>query len=78
MNRRRSFLALLLAGVAALGVASLVTGPDAVAAPPCPGSGIHCLDYWDPVYCLKPGEGWRVYSNACYAAQDCARRCEPA
>lgn len=46
--------------------------------PPCPvDPNIQCLDYVDPVFCLKPGEGWRTYSNACYAAKDCARFCRP-
>lgn len=74
----RRLAAFAIAAVAAFGVFALFAGPEAEAAPPCPGSGIHCLDYWDPVYCFKPGEGWKVYSNACYAAQACAKRCEPA
>ena len=74
----RRLFSFAIVATAVFGVAALGTGPDAEAAPPCPGSGIFCLDYGDPVRCFKPGQGWKIYTNDCYAAQDCARRCEPA
>jgi hypothetical protein len=63
---------------AAVGFAALSSGTEAQAARPCPGSTLPCLDDYDPVRCIKPGEGWRIYSNDCYAIRECARRCEPA
>lgn len=70
-HAKRILVAALVAAALAVGATSLETQ----AVPPCPDLGIHCLDVYIPVLCVKPGEGWRVYSNACYAAQDCARAC---
>jgi hypothetical protein len=72
---RRSLITLSLAAAFLLGAASLWSASNASAARPCPDFGIPCLDYYDPVRCFKPGEGWKTYSNECYAHRDCAIRC---
>jgi hypothetical protein len=71
MNRKNAVLAVL-------GLAAVVLAAHALYAaygepgPPCDiDPNIHCLDYVDPVECIKPGEGWKTYSNACYAFKDC-------
>ena len=63
-------------------VLCLAIGLGTLAVPAAPGGepgrpcyvdpNLQCLNYVDPVRCVKPGEGWKVYSNACYAMKDCA------
>lgn len=73
---RRTLTAVVLVAAFALGLASLLATGEAEAARPCPDIGPPCLDLYDPVRCFKPGEGWKTYSNDCYAHKDCAKRCE--
>jgi len=67
----RFVLTVGLVSALASGVLALTSG--AAQGPPCDvDPTIQCLDVWDPVICTKPGEGRKVYSNACYAWRDCA------
>jgi hypothetical protein len=73
-------IALLLGLVMALGAFSLCLGSPDEPGPRCdPDPLVQCLDYVDPVSCVKPGVGRKTYSNACYAMKDCAlmRTCRP-
>jgi hypothetical protein len=75
---KRTFVSLFVVAVVVFGAFQLLVATSAEAARPCPAPPIPCLDYWDPVYCFKPGEGWKTYSNPCYASQACATKCRPA
>jgi hypothetical protein len=70
-----------LGAVMVLGVYSLCTGaPGGEPGRPCiVDPNLQCLMYYDPVICIKPGEGWKTYSNDCFALKDCAlmRTCHP-
>jgi hypothetical protein len=70
----RKKLAILLLGLAAVALAAhTLWAADGEPGPPCNvDPNLQCLDYVDPVTCVKPGEGWKTYSNACYAFKDCA------
>jgi hypothetical protein len=72
---KRTAVSLLVAFAVAFGAFQLLAATAAEAARPCPPPPFPCLDYWDPVRCFKPGEGWKVYTNRCYASADCAKRC---
>lgn len=75
--KQKVAVAIVLAVVWAIGAFSL-SSRAFPPGPPCPSDpNLQCLDYVDPVFCLKPGEGWRTYSNRCYAIKDCARFCRP-
>jgi hypothetical protein len=78
---KKIVLAVALGTVMVLGVHSLSTGaPGGVPGQPCVvDPNIQCLMYVDPVTCIKPGYGWKTYSNACFAMKDCAlmRTCYP-
>lgn len=66
-------LALVLGLVMVFGAFSVCLGDPLRARPRCqPDPLVQCLDYMDPVICVRPGEGWKTYANACYAMKDCA------
>jgi hypothetical protein len=70
---KRTTLAVLLVSVIALGTFTLCLGSGGEPGPPCePDPLIQCMNIWDPVECVKPGDGWKIYSNACWADKDCA------
>lgn len=70
---RRIAVATILVSVIALGAFSLCLGAGGEPGPPCePDPLLQCLQVWDPVECVKPGQGWKLYSNACFAMKDCA------
>lgn len=70
---KRFALGLLLVSVIALGTFTLSLGAGGEPGPPCnPDPLIQCTNIYVPVECVKPGEGWKLYSNACYADKDCA------
>lgn len=69
---KRLLLGVILIAVIALGAGALYAS-GGEPGPPCdPDPTIQCLDYVRPVVCVKPGEGWKWYSNACRAWKDCA------
>ena len=77
---KRITLVLILGTVMILGVYSLSSGAPGAPGPPCVvDPNLQCLMYVDPVTCVKPGVGWKTYSNACFAMKDCAlmRTCRP-
>jgi hypothetical protein len=77
---KRLLLTLSLGAALVLGASSFGARPIGTMGPPCyTDPNLQCLDYVDPVICVKSGEGWKTYSNACYALKDCAlmRTCRP-
>lgn len=72
-------LAALALAVVCLGAHALFAAPGGDPGPSCyVDPNLQCLDYVDPVVCIKPGEGPKWYANACYALKDCAltRTCQ--
>lgn len=76
--KKLTLLTLLLSVVVMGTHALFAAGGDP--GPPCyVDPSLRCLDVVDPVECVKAGEGWKTYSNRCYALLDCAlgKTCRP-
>jgi len=78
-NVKNSLISLVKVGVYVAVLAAIAFGTDALAKKPGGGGGggcprdIQCPDIWNPVIC---SDGV-VYSNGCYAYQQCATGCVP-